>query len=158
MQLSSSQDAGSLPRLEMVAEGLIFDARHAEVEEATNYNGSLLPLASGVLLAGWQCGREKHTPTNTLRIAQSVDHGQSWQVLAWRFDPHWQGVKGSFLAAAAFRPRDGRSAAHADLVRRVARRGPQLERMEGSFHTGTDGVRRHRAGIAVGGWDARLRL
>ena len=89
MQLSRSQDAGSLPRLEMVAEGLIFDARHAEVEEATNYNGSLLPLASGVLLAGWQCGREKHTPTNTLRIAQSVDHGQSWQVLAWRFDPHW---------------------------------------------------------------------
>ena len=55
MQLSSSQDSGSLPRLEMVAEGLVFDARHAEAEEATNYNGSLLPLASGALLAGWQC-------------------------------------------------------------------------------------------------------
>ena len=52
MQLSSSQDSGSLPRLEMVAEGLVFDARHAEAEEATNYNGSLLPLASGALLAG----------------------------------------------------------------------------------------------------------
>ena len=99
MQIPHSEDAGSLPQLEVLAQGLIFDARHAEVEEATNYNGSLLPLASGVLLAGWQCGREKHTPTNTLRIAQSVDHGQSWQMLAWRFDPHWQGVKGSFLAA-----------------------------------------------------------
>ena len=108
MQLSSSQDSGSLPRLEMVAEGLVFDARHAEAEEATNYNGSLLPLASGALLAGWQCGSEKHTPTNSLRIARSVDHGQSWKVLDWRFDPHWRGVKGSFLAAEMVEAEEGR--------------------------------------------------
>ena len=99
MPLSISENAGSLPRLEMVAEGLIFDARQAGVEAAVNYNGSLLPLASGVLLAGWQCGREKHTPTNTLRLAESRDDGHSWSLLSWEFDSHWQGIKGSFLVA-----------------------------------------------------------
>ena len=71
MQIPHSEDAGSLPQLEVVAQGLIFDASKGSPEEAANYDGSLLPLASGAILAGWQCGPEKHTPTNTLRIAHS---------------------------------------------------------------------------------------
>ena len=108
MQIPHSEDAGSLPQLEVVAQGLIFDASKGSPEEAANYDGSLLPLASGAILAGWQCGPEKHTPTNTLRIARSPDGGQSWRVQPGRFDHAWKGILGSFLTAEMVEVEPGR--------------------------------------------------
>jgi hypothetical protein len=90
------------------ARGLIFDAREVAETEAVAYVTSLVPLQSGTLLASWQCGPGKHTPTNTIRLARSHDGAETWEHLPFRFETSWQGVSGSFLAAEMVEAERGR--------------------------------------------------
>ena len=77
-------DLGSgpaLPEMEVSARGMIFAAEEAPAEEAVAYFTSLVPLASGTWLSGWQLGPGKQTP-NTIGLARSRDEGQTWQRLS----------------------------------------------------------------------------
>ena len=97
----------SLPELEVAARGMIFAAEEAPVEEAVAYFTSLVPLASGTWLSGWQLGPEKQT-ANTIGLARSRDQGQSWQRLSHSFETSWEGTPGSFLAAEMVETEPGR--------------------------------------------------
>lgn len=94
--------------LKIASRGLIFDATEVAANEAISYTTSLLPLDSGTILAGWQCGPGKHTPTNTIRLARSHNNAQTWQQLPCRFDTRWQETPGSFLAAEMVEVTPGR--------------------------------------------------
>ena len=97
----------SLPKMEVAARGMIFAADEAPAEEAVAYFTSLVPLASGTWLSGWQLGPEKQT-SNTIGLARSYDQGQSWQRLSHSFETSWQGTPGSFLAAEMVEVEPGR--------------------------------------------------
>ena len=96
--MSETEAGRRLPELEVVARGMIFSAEDASAEEAVAYFTSLVPLASGTWLSGWQLGPGKQTP-NTIGLARSCDQGESWQRLSHSFETSWQGTPGSFLAA-----------------------------------------------------------
>ena len=70
---------------QILDQGLVFDADRAPPDRQACYFTSLARLDSGTLLAGWQTGPTKHSPTNTIRIARSVDGAKSWQVIPWDF-------------------------------------------------------------------------
>lgn len=88
--------------------GLIFDAGQAGADRAISYTVSLHTLRSGTILAGWQNGPGKHTPTNTIRISRSVDGGVTWQVLPHQFSTTWNGIPGSLLCAPMAETEPGR--------------------------------------------------
>ena len=52
--------------MEIQRRGIIYDATQSSDAEKIAYTTSLVVLNSGVLLAGWQMGTEKHTPHNTI--------------------------------------------------------------------------------------------
>lgn len=108
--MSTSERRGEIPcrPFRVEGRGLIFDATHADQSEAVAYFASLATLQSGEILAGWQNGPGKHTPTNTIRLARSRDRGQSWQQLPFRFDTRWEGVPGSLTAAEMVEVEPGR--------------------------------------------------
>ena len=81
--------------MHIAARGLIFDATDAAENEAVAYVTSLVPLASGTFLCGWQSGPGKHTPTNTIRLARSTDGAQNWDRLPFEFETSFEGIPGS---------------------------------------------------------------
>lgn len=90
------------------ARGLIYDATNVSDSDAVSYVTSLVPLRSGTFLAGWQCGPEKHAPTNTIRLARSIDGAETWELLPFPFENSWQGIPGSFMAAEMVEVQPGR--------------------------------------------------
>ncbi|HCD01990.1 MAG TPA: hypothetical protein DER64_15845 [Planctomycetaceae bacterium] len=94
--------------MHIAARGLIFDATAAAENEAVAYVTSLVPLASGTFLCGWQSGPGKHTPTNTIRLARSTDGAQNWDRLPFEFETSFEGIPGSFLAAEMVESEPGR--------------------------------------------------
>ena len=90
------------------SQGLIYDAANAAVEEAIAYYTSLCPLANGNWLAVWQCGRDKHSPDNTLRLGRSIDGAKSWQRLEVTLNRQFQQVQGSFLSGEMVEVSPGR--------------------------------------------------
>jgi len=108
MNSTEHHDEPSLPGLRIESRGLIFDATEAPGCEAVAYVTSLVPLRSGSILAGWQSGPGKHTPTNTIGLARSQDDAATWQRLQHEFDTSWQGTPGSFLAAEMVEAEPGR--------------------------------------------------
>ncbi|MBM81285.1 MAG: hypothetical protein CMJ78_11940 [Planctomycetaceae bacterium] len=100
--------AAQMPAFEVEAQGIIYDAGAAPEAEAVAYCTSLCPLASGTWMAGWQCGPEKQTPKNTIRMARSRDGGESWEQLPHRFETTWDNTPGSFLTAEMAEAEAGR--------------------------------------------------
>ena len=106
------------------AQGLIFDASQVDDGAAISYFTSLAPLQSGTVMAGWQCGREKHAPDNTIRLARSRNQGRDWELLPAMFDGAWQGKPGSYLAAEMVEPEQGRLMLFTTWVDRTIRERP----------------------------------
>ncbi len=93
---------------QILDQGLVFDADRAPPDRQACYFTSLARLDSGTLLAGWQTGLTKHSPTNTIRIARSVDGAKSWQVIPWDFATSLDGTPGSLAAAEVVEAEPGR--------------------------------------------------
>lgn len=105
--------------MEIQRRGIIYDATQSSDAEKIAYTTSLVVLDSGVLLAGWQMGTEKHTPHNTIGLARSTDGGQSWQRIPHRFEHVLNGVPGSFLAAEMVEAVTGRLQIYSTWVNRT---------------------------------------
>lgn len=92
----------------IINQGLVFDASTAPAARQACYFTSLAQLASGTILAGWQTGLTKHSPTNTIRIARSTDQAESWQGIPWEFETSLDGIPGSLAAAEMIEAEPGR--------------------------------------------------
>jgi hypothetical protein len=93
---------------ELIDRGLVFDASTAELNQRACYFTCLAQLDSGTLLAGWQSGPTKKSPTNTIRIARSSDQGVSWQAISWNFENTLDGIPGSLATAEMVEVEAGR--------------------------------------------------
>ena len=87
---------------------LIFDASQVGDDIRINCFTSLVRLASGILIAGWQSGRAKQSPENHIRLAQSSDGGRSSTPLYQTFDTTYKDVPGSLASAEMVEVEPGR--------------------------------------------------
>ena len=108
MNSSQQHRSPTLPTLRVEARGIIFDASDVPESAAVSYCTSLVTLQSGTILAGWQNGPAKHSPTNTIRLARSLDGGDTWEQLSIPFETSWQGVPGSLFTAEMVEAEPGR--------------------------------------------------
>ena len=105
---TESPSSTRFPKLGIESQGLIYDTKSVPDSERIAYMTSLAPLQSGTFMAGWQCGAEKQTPLNTIRLARSRDGGRTWELLPHRFDTTWQGCSGSLLTCEMVEVAPGR--------------------------------------------------
>ena len=122
--------------------GLVFDADRAPPERQACYFTSLARLDSGTLLAGWQTGPTKHAPTNTIRIARSLDQAASWQVIPWDFETTLDGTPGSLSSAEMVEAEPGRLLLFSTWFDRSDPERPL-------FNPETEGILRSRQILAV---------
>ncbi len=81
--------------LQLEARGLVFDASIQPPESRVNAFTSVKRLNSGQLIAGFQSGTAKHAINSTLRLSRSLDGGQTWTEIPYRFATSLEGKPGS---------------------------------------------------------------
>lgn len=81
--------------LQLEARGLVYDASPQPPESRVNAFTSIRRLNSGTLIVGYQSGPAKHAPTSTLQLSRSLDGGNSWEVIPFRFSTSLDGKAGS---------------------------------------------------------------
>ena len=86
--------------MELVDQGLIFDARSARPGHRVCFFITLLRLSSGRVLAGFRRGSGKQSPDGNCCLAESTDNGASWQVICESFQNELEGTKGEIRSIA----------------------------------------------------------
>lgn len=90
------------------ARGLIYDASHKPDTEKIAIFTSLCPCADGTLLSCFQVGSAKHAPDSRLQLCRSLDGGNRWEELPWRFPTTVAGIPGSLAAGEMVETKPGR--------------------------------------------------
>lgn len=81
--------------MEILEKSVVFDATAQPDSKRIAFFSSLCPLASGQILAGFQLGNAKHSPTSTIGLCKSRDGGKTWQEIPVKFNGEFQGIPGS---------------------------------------------------------------
>lgn len=124
------------------ARGLISDAALRGDAERISYFTALCPLRSGTILAGFQVGRLKHGPDNTIGLCRSTDGGESWSTIPFRFETQLGGTPGSLAGAEMVEFAPGRVLLFTTWFDRSDRERPLFDAV-------TEGLLRSRQLMAV---------
>lgn len=124
------------------ARGLISDAALRRDSEGISYFTALCPLRSGTILAGFQVGRSKHGPDNTIGLCRSTDGGESWTTIPFRFETRLKEIPGSLAGAEMVEVAPGRVLLFATWFDRSDRDRPLFDPV-------TEGLLRSRQLMAV---------
>lgn len=124
------------------ARGLISDAALRGDAERISYFTALCPLRSGTILAGFQVGRLKHGPDNTIGLCRSTDGGKNWGTIPFRFETQLGGTPGSLAGAEMVEVAPGRVLLFATWFDRSDRERPLFDPV-------TEGLLRSRQLMAV---------
>ena len=84
--------------MQLEARGIIFNATTQPPESRVNCFTSIARLKSGALIAGFQSGPAKQAPTSTIRLCRSIDNGQTWDEIPFRFSTVLEGTPGSLTS------------------------------------------------------------
>jgi hypothetical protein len=95
-------------RLAVESRGIVRDATTAPADRRVAFFTSLLRLASGRVIAGFQVGPSKNSPAGTIGLASSEDGGSSWRPLSAEFATRLDGVPGSLSCAELVEVEPGR--------------------------------------------------
>ena len=94
--------------MQLEARGLIYDASLQPSESRVNAFTSVKRLSDGSLIAGYQSGPAKHAITSTLRLSRSLDGGQTWGEIPFRFSTSLDGKPGSLSSGDLIELPNGR--------------------------------------------------
>lgn len=128
--------------MNLEARGLVSDAAQRSAAEPISYFSALCSLQSGTILAGFQVGRVKHGPDNTIGLSRSTDNGANWTAVPFRFESQLSGVPGSLAGAEMVEAAPGRVLLFATWFDRSDRDRPL-------FDPTTEGLLRSRQLMAV---------
>ena len=128
--------------MQIEARGLISDAALRGDAERISYFTALCPLRSGTMLAGFQMGRLKHGPDNSIGLCRSTDGGESWSAIPFRFETRLEGTPGSLAGAEMVEVAPGRVLLFATWFDRSDRERPLFDPV-------TEGLLRSRQLMAV---------
>lgn len=81
--------------MQLEARGLVYDASKQPPESRVNAFTSVKRLSGGSLIVGHQSGSAKHAVNSTLRLNRSLDGGQTWTEIPFRFPTTLDGIPGS---------------------------------------------------------------
>lgn len=128
--------------MHLEARGVISDAALRSDAERISYFTALCPLRSGTLLAGFQVGRVKHGPDNTIGLCRSTDGGESWSAIPVRFETRLGEIPGSLAGGEMVEVAPGRLLLFATWFDRSDRERPLFDPV-------TEGILRSRELMAV---------
>ncbi len=128
--------------MQIETRGLISDAMQRTDSERISYFTALCPLQSGTILAGFQVGRLKHGPDNTIGLCRSTDGGESWTAITFRFETRLEGTPGSLAGAEMVEVAPGRVLLFATWFDRSDHERPLFDPV-------TEGILRSRQLLAV---------
>ncbi len=128
--------------MQIEARGLISDAALRGDAERISYFTALCPQRSGTILAGFQVGRLKHGPDNTIGLCRSTDGGENWTAIPFRFETRLEGTPGSLAGAEMVEVAPGRVLLFATWFDRCDRERPLFDPV-------TEGLLRSRQLMAV---------
>lgn len=122
--------------MQIEARGLISDAMQRKDSEGISYFSALCPLRSGTMLAGFQVGRIKHGPDNTIGLCRSTDGGESWSAIPFPFETRLGETPGSLAGAELVEVAPGRMLLFATWFDRSDRERPLFDPVtEGLLHS-----------------------
>lgn len=128
--------------MQLEACGVISDATCRGEAEPISYFSALCPLRSGTILVGFQVGRVKHGPDNTIGLCRSTDGGETWTAIPFRFETRLNGTPGSLAGAEMVEVEPGRVLLFATWFDRSDRERPLFDPV-------TEGLLRSRQLMAV---------
>ncbi len=106
--------------MEVVRNGLIFDAQPAPLEQHVCFYATLLRLSSGKILIGFRRGSTKFSADGNCCLAESSNEGESWEVVYECFENELNGAHGEVHSIALAESDDGTLLAFLTWVDRSA--------------------------------------
>ena len=93
--------------MNIIDQGLIFDARSAQAHHRASFFTTMLRLSSGRILAGFRRGSTKYSSDGNCCVAESTDEGKSWDVVCEQFDNQINGITVEVRSIALGESRNG---------------------------------------------------
>ncbi len=97
-----------IQEMKVADEGYILNTETASGPLKVCTGLSLRPIASGSILATFRVGSAKDSADGNVFVAESLDRGETWEVICQGFRSSFQGVRGEIRASHIAQPKPGK--------------------------------------------------